>query len=139
MQAIAQPGSVAIFIGSLAGHSPPPSAPIIAILDDPLSARAIERIEQQIDAAARTSLQAYHRSKFALKRMCERKAAAWGKRGARILKYELLAKTPLEREATMLEIADAIEFLSSGRASFITGTDLLVDGGVSATLRHAAG
>jgi NAD(P)-dependent dehydrogenase (short-subunit alcohol dehydrogenase family) len=34
----------------------------------------------------------------------------------------------------MLETANAIEFLSSDRASFITGTDLLVDGGIAAVL-----
>lgn len=34
----------------------------------------------------------------------------------------------------MLEIADAIEFLASDRASFISGGDLLVDGGLSAAL-----
>ena len=37
------------------------------------------------------------------------------------------------RGTTMLEIADAVEFLPSDRASFISGTDLLVDGGLSAT------
>ena len=34
----------------------------------------------------------------------------------------------------MLEIADAIEFLVSDKASFISGTDLLVDGGVGAAV-----
>jgi NAD(P)-dependent dehydrogenase (short-subunit alcohol dehydrogenase family) len=36
----------------------------------------------------------------------------------------------------MLEIADAVEFLSSERASYITGTDLLVDGGTTAAMNH---
>jgi NAD(P)-dependent dehydrogenase (short-subunit alcohol dehydrogenase family) len=35
----------------------------------------------------------------------------------------------------MVEIADAVEFLLSDRASFITGIDLLVDGGISTVLR----
>jgi NAD(P)-dependent dehydrogenase (short-subunit alcohol dehydrogenase family) len=34
----------------------------------------------------------------------------------------------------MLEIADAVEFLTTERASYITGTDLLVDGGTTAAL-----
>jgi NAD(P)-dependent dehydrogenase (short-subunit alcohol dehydrogenase family) len=55
------------------------------------------------------------------------------------MKYDLLAKTPIQREGTMPEIADAVEFLCSERASFITGTDLLVDGGIAAALRHAPG
>ena len=39
----------------------------------------------------------------------------------------------LKRSGTPLEIAEAILFLSSPRASFITATDLLVDGGYSAS------
>jgi NAD(P)-dependent dehydrogenase (short-subunit alcohol dehydrogenase family) len=35
----------------------------------------------------------------------------------------------------MLEMADVVEFLASDRASFITGIDLLVDGGLAAALR----
>ena len=38
----------------------------------------------------------------------------------------------------MLEVADAIDFLTSERASFISGIDLLVDGGISAALRFPA-
>ena len=49
-------------------------------------------------------------------------------------KMKLYERTPLGREGTMLEIADAIEFLASDRASFISGTDLLVDGGLAGTL-----
>ena len=47
-------------------------------------------------------------------------------------KVKLLEMTPLAREGTMIEIADAIEFLVSDRASFISGIDLLVDGGLAA-------
>ena len=89
--------------------------------------------------------------------MCRRRAAAWGARGARIVslspgliatpmgalefaaqpaKRALLPLTPLQREGTMVEIADAVDFLVSDRASFITGTDLLVDGGIHAALRE---
>jgi NAD(P)-dependent dehydrogenase (short-subunit alcohol dehydrogenase family) len=50
----------------------------------------------------------------------------------------LLAKTPIQREGTMLEIADAIEFLASEQASFISGTDLRVDGGIAAALEFAS-
>jgi len=51
-------------------------------------------------------------------------------------KYDMLAATPNKREGTMLEIADAVEFLLSDRASFINGIDLLVDGGLTAAMRY---
>jgi NAD(P)-dependent dehydrogenase (short-subunit alcohol dehydrogenase family) len=44
---------------------------------------------------------------------------------------------PLGRLGRPEEIAAAIAFLASAEASFITGTTLLADGGVSARLWHA--
>jgi 3-oxoacyl-[acyl-carrier protein] reductase len=40
------------------------------------------------------------------------------------------AKTPLGRMGTAQDIADAICFLASDKASFITGQTLKVDGGL---------
>ena len=112
---------------------------------------SIDRLLRELDGA-----KAYQLSKAALVRMCRDRAAAWGARGARIVslspgliatpmgalefaaqpeKRRLLPLTPLGREGTMVEIADAVEFLLSDRASFITGIDLLVDGGISTVLR----
>ena len=44
------------------------------------------------------------------------------------VKHELLRRTPMAREVTMLEIADIVDFLLSDKAAFIIGVDLLVDG-----------
>lgn len=43
-----------------------------------------------------------------------------------------VGRTPLRRLAEPSEIADAVVFLASDRASFVTGTTLVVDGGWSA-------
>jgi NAD(P)-dependent dehydrogenase (short-subunit alcohol dehydrogenase family) len=42
-------------------------------------------------------------------------------------------QVPLKRQGTPWELAEAIVFLLSDKSSFITGTDLLIDGGALAT------
>ena len=42
----------------------------------------------------------------------------------------VLKSTPLERTGTAEEVADAIAFLASDRAKFITGQNLVIDGGM---------
>jgi NAD(P)-dependent dehydrogenase (short-subunit alcohol dehydrogenase family) len=154
---LAEQGTAAVFVSSLAAYvvrDPGPEA--IALLDDPLAPDFLESLEQLV--AEQTPAMAYMLAKLALNRMCARRACAWGKRGARIVsmspgmiatpmgalefaganrdaKLQLLERSPLRREGTMVETADAIEFLVSSRASFITGIDLLVDGGVMAATR----
>jgi NAD(P)-dependent dehydrogenase (short-subunit alcohol dehydrogenase family) len=46
------------------------------------------------------------------------------------LRKMMIANTPMKRMGTPAEIARAVLFLSSDEASFITGVDLFVDGGV---------
>ena len=157
MLPLATQGTAAVFISSLAAHVAPPQPPeILKILDNPLVPDFIEQLEAAV--ADPTPNLAYTLSKIALNRMCVRRAVAWGRRGARIVsmspgliatpmgalelsagnrdaKLGLLERSPIQREGTMVETADAIEFLVSDRASFITGTDLLVDGGALAATR----
>lgn len=46
--------------------------------------------------------------------------------------HPLVPRIPLKRIGRPDEIADAVHFLSSNQASYITGSELLVDGGLSA-------
>lgn len=46
-------------------------------------------------------------------------------------KQDLADRTPLGRWGTPEDVANAVAFLASEQASFITGTDILVDGGFS--------
>jgi NAD(P)-dependent dehydrogenase (short-subunit alcohol dehydrogenase family) len=48
------------------------------------------------------------------------------------LREEIVAQTPLGRVATVEEVVPAVLFLASDEASYITGTELLVDGGMAA-------
>lgn len=47
------------------------------------------------------------------------------------LREQMLANTPMRRMGTAAEVAQAALFLASDNASFITGVDLLVDGGAA--------
>lgn len=51
-------------------------------------------------------------------------------KAADALRQMMIANTPMKRMGTPEEIARAVLFLSSEEASFITGVDLFVDGGV---------
>lgn len=153
----ARAGTAAIFVASLAAHVSLPSEEVLHVLARPLESDFLKTLVRVLGHEPTTTL-SYQLSKLALIRMCQRRAWDWGQRKARIVslspgliatpmgmlefknqpfKYDLLAKTPLGRQGGLMEVADAVEFLASDRASFITGTDLLVDGGISAALRHA--
>ncbi len=43
-----------------------------------------------------------------------------------------MAAIPMGREGRPIEVANAVLFLASDEASYITGTELLVDGGFTA-------
>jgi len=147
----ASAGSAAIFISSLGAHGVPPADEVLALFDEGLGPDVPARLEALTPEP--DTRRAYQLSKMAMNRMCRRQAGAWGEHGARILslspgliatpmgalefkgtpeKMELYLRTPLRREGTMLEIAETLAFLASPAASFISGTDILVDGGLAA-------
>jgi NAD(P)-dependent dehydrogenase (short-subunit alcohol dehydrogenase family) len=152
-------GGAALFIASLAAHGLKLDDAMLTVLDDPLAPGFLAAVEARAGKAP-TSADAYRLSKHGLVRMCRRLAPRWGARGARILslspglirtpmgdlefaktpaKDGLLERTPLQRQGALTEIADAVDFLCSDRASFVTGTDLLVDGGLAAASEFMIG
>jgi NAD(P)-dependent dehydrogenase (short-subunit alcohol dehydrogenase family) len=46
------------------------------------------------------------------------------------MKHQIAAQNPMQRWGTAEEVAGLVLFLASNEASFITGTDTLVDGGI---------
>jgi NAD(P)-dependent dehydrogenase (short-subunit alcohol dehydrogenase family) len=151
---LAQPGTAAVFVSSVAAHLSRLPAALIDAIDEPLCADFVDRVEQAAGGEL-TSVLAYQLSKFGLIRACQRRAQGWGRRGARIVslspglitspqgaresaaqpaKRGLRDLIPLQREGTLEEIAEVVDFLVSDRASFISGTDVLVDGGLTAAV-----
>jgi len=142
-------GGAAVFISSMASYAGTSDREMLRLLDDPLAGDLTAAIERRLGRKL-TSRDAYRLSKQGLNRMCRRLSGPWGRRGARIMslspglirtpmgdksyadspgKYRSLERSPFQREGVLPEICDAVEFLISDRASFISGIDLLVDGG----------
>ena len=101
----------------------------------------------------------YHVAKAALMQMVRYYAVNLGPRGIRVnavspdvlvketpgpsdpqsqeIRLAISAATPLGRTGTPEDVADVVEFLCSRQAGFITGQEIVVDGGLS-LLGHAA-
>jgi NAD(P)-dependent dehydrogenase (short-subunit alcohol dehydrogenase family) len=151
-------GSAAVVIASMAGHLGPPLTP-----DDEAALRSaaphqLFELSAVRDAANGDPGLAYAFAKRAVSILVAAASVPWGRRGARVnaISPGVIA-TPMGRAeldsangefmrmlvdasgtgryGTPDDIAAVAEFLLSPAASFVTGTDLLVDGGAVAALR----
>lgn len=151
------PGSVTVLIASMAGHRAR-AFDFDHLLDGPLDEEALDALAE---AAADQRRPAYALSKRYCVRQAERLAGAWGAKGARIVSISpgvidtemgrleteasgrgnaggSLGVAAVKRLATADEIAVAAMLVAHTQASYLTGTDLLVDGGTIAGFRHHA-
>ncbi len=152
---VLEPGGAAVFISSSAAHMQDPPTALLPLLDNPLRDGFVDDLATTAGTDADAN-HGYSWSKAGLNRMVRRKSISWGQRGLRIVslspgliaspqgaesykhspgKTALFNAIPLGRECSMLEIAGVVAFLVSDQASYITGTDILVDGGVVAAVR----
>jgi NAD(P)-dependent dehydrogenase (short-subunit alcohol dehydrogenase family) len=151
---ILRPGSAAVCFASMAGHMAPAVEAIDAVLDNPDSPTFFDDlVATGIDVDEPGT--AYTFSKRGVMRLVRRQSLVWGPKGARItsispgiidtemgrLEYEnqpvmadMVKMSGLARQARPEELAAVAVFLSSDDASFITGTDILVDGGACAAI-----
>lgn len=156
-EAIAGAGSAAVCFASMAAHLSPSAEAIDRAIDEPsspafydaLAAAGVDPDQPQL---------AYAISKRGVIRLVQRRASAWGERGARLVSLSpgiidtgmgqleaanepamarMVETSPLRRMARPEEVAAVAVFLVSAEASFMSGVDVLVDGGAVASLAGA--
>lgn len=157
-EAVIAPSGSGIVISSMAGHMPTPLPP------EQEHALAYTPTEELLALpflgpdAVRDSMAAYGIAKKANHLRVQAAALSWGERGARVnsispgiiatplAQHEMASESgpiyramidasPAKRMASPDEVASAAAWLMGTEASFVTGSDLLIDGGVIAAMR----
>ncbi|MDI6901540.1 MAG: SDR family oxidoreductase [Anaerosomatales bacterium] len=154
---IARPGSVAVCIASMAGtmaELPPETEHALAVTPS----AELEKLPV-LDPANLDPGTAYSIAKRANQARVRAMSVVWGARGGRVVSVSpgvistpmgqqelagpsgdqmraMIAASGVKRIGTPDDIAVAVEFLVGHGASFITGTDILVDGGTVAALAY---
>lgn len=149
-------GGVGVTISSQSGHRMPALG---AEADEQLAMTPTEdllTLEILQPGNIRDSLHAYQMAKRCNEKRVMAEAVKWGERGARLNSISpgiivtplaidefngprgdfyknMFAKSPAGRPGTADEIANVAELLMSSKGAFITGADVLIDGGATAS------
>jgi NAD(P)-dependent dehydrogenase (short-subunit alcohol dehydrogenase family) len=151
-----RPGSVGVCFASQSGYRVPETPSLFALLEEPLAHDFFEEIGKYFDVD--NAALAYQVSKRGVHRLVRKTASAWGQRGARVLSLspgindtpmnradeaehpimqDIIRNSPLGRRGSPEEVANVVSFLVSDAASYMTGSDVLVDGGMVTVLPNA--
>ncbi|WP_226064627.1 SDR family oxidoreductase [Kaistella polysaccharea] len=151
---LAAENSVAVLLSSMMGHDVPENIAYDLALQNPQDSGSFETVNQFVDGSSDLM---YNFAKRGVLLLTQKNVNKWGEKGARIVsvspgvietamalkaaeehpeKMEMIKKaTPLQRNGKPEDIADVVHFLVSDQARFITGTDILVDGGVMVNIK----
>jgi NAD(P)-dependent dehydrogenase (short-subunit alcohol dehydrogenase family) len=155
---LVEPGSSAVCFASSAAAQVALLAPdpeLDAFVEDPAAEGFLDAAAARFDDSGL----AYAWAKRGVVRAAARAARTWGRRGGRVnsvspglidtemgrqefatqpIMQVMLDHTPLRRLGRAEEVAEVVAFLVSDAASFISGVDILVDGGALEGLRTLA-
>ncbi len=142
-------GGAVVFVSSAGAYLAEPDPARDALLENPLAPDFFDALTRLMGRDP-TAFEAYCYSKRALNSYARRLAVEWGPDEIRSVSVspgsiytsmsrlnrptaegrdELIRQVPLRREGTTPETCSVIAFLASDTASYVTGIDVLVDGG----------
>lgn len=146
-------GSSMVLIASMMASTVPPNADYDQLM---LNCQAEDFLAKIAPFAEGNADHAYNFAKRGVRLLAEKWAGAYGEKGIRINslspgiietkmamqaaadhpeQMEMMSKaTPLKRNGKPEDIANVVAFLCSDASAFITGTDILVDGGLIKTM-----
>lgn len=150
------PGGVGVTISSQSGHRMPALTPADDLLLATTPVDGLLSLRMLQPGNIRDTLHAYQLAKRCNVKRVMAEAVKWGERGARINSISpgiivtplaidefngprgdfyknMFAKCPAGRPGTADEVANVAELLMSRQGAFITGSDILIDGGATAS------
>lgn len=146
---LAEKDSVAVLLSSMMAHAVPANSEYDEALINPQATESFDIVSKFVDGSSDTM---YNFAKRGVHLLTHKNASKWGGKGARIVTVspgvietpmalkaaaehpermeKIKQATPLKRNGQPEDVAGVVHFLTTDAASFITGTDILVDGGV---------